>query len=361
MSAEVHADQRTSSGDAAFASQSGPQSGLQSTLLFGPIAALYLPASRPDRFVKALTSGADTVILDLEDAVPAAAKDAARATVVRLLTSRARASGVQAERQRRTAVQVRINSLSSPWWQRDAAALAELAARLPSARPTAVRVPKVESPEHVRRVAEQLDGIPLYCLIESARGLEAAYEIAAAHPAVAGVALGEADLAGDLGVAEEGLAWARSRLVVAARAAGLPSPAMSAYARLDDEAGLYASCVAGRRAGFLGRSVLHPKQIPAVLRAFTPEPAEVAAAEATLDALGRGRILEGGTAVLPDGSFVDRAMAEAAQRTLALHRRTTELAARVADRALPGNAGGAGQPANRPGGVDEADEAGESA
>jgi citrate lyase subunit beta/citryl-CoA lyase len=289
-----------------------------STPLFGPIAALYLPATRPDRFVKALTSGADAVILDLEDAVPAAAKDAARAEVLRLLTDR--------RRPRHVAVQVRINSLSSPWWQRDATALAELCARYPAARPAAVRVPKVESPEDVHRVADLLGGIPLTCLIESARGLEAAYEVASAHPAVAGIALGEADLAGDLGVAEPGLAWARSRLVVAARAAGLSSPAMSVYTRLDDAEGLYASCVDGRRAGFLGRSALHPKQIPVIVRAFTPEPGEVAAAGATLDALGRADLLAGGTAVLPDGSFVDRAMADSAHRTLALHRLTRTMA-----------------------------------
>lgn len=291
---------------------------------FGPIAALYLPATRPDRFIKALTSGADAVILDLEDAVPATAKDTARAEAVRLLAGDARATAPD------TAVHVRINSLSSPWWERDAAALASLAARRPGARPAAVRVPKVESAEDVRRVAALLGGeVPLYCLIESARGLEAAYEIARAHPSVAGVALGEADLAGDLGVADAGLAWARSRIVVAARAAALPSPALSAYARLDDEAGLYESCVAGRRLGFLGRSVLHPKQIPAVIRAFTPDAGEIAAAEATLDALGHADIMEGGTAVLADGSFVDRAMAETAARTLALRRRTAQMAGRA--------------------------------
>jgi citrate lyase subunit beta/citryl-CoA lyase len=102
---------------------------------------------------------------------------------------------------------------------------------------------------------------------------------------------------------------------------------MSVYTRLDDEDGLYTSCVAGRRAGFLGRSVLHPKQIAAVLRAFTPAADEIEAAEATLDALGGADILEGGTAVLADGSFVDRAMAESAHRTLAVYRLTRELAA----------------------------------
>lgn len=299
---------------------------MSDTALFGPIAALYLPATRPDRFAKALASGADAVILDLEDAVPAAAKDQARGEAVRLLAERRRPA-----REPGAAVHVRINSLSSPWWERDLAALAELTRRRPAARPDAVRLPKVETADQVRRVAELLDPrIGLYCLIESARGLEAAYEIAAAHPSVAGVALGEADLAGDLGAVGPGLDWARSRLVVAARAAGLPSPAMSAYPRLEDEAGLYASCLAGRRAGFLGRSVLHPRQIGTVLKAFTPSAEELDAAHATLDALGRADILEGGTAVLADGGFVDRAMAETAQRTVAVHRLTGELARRLA-------------------------------
>lgn len=331
MSAEVHArsGRPTHETHDADAARAGSASGAARPL-FGPIAALYLPATRPDRFIKALTSGADAVILDLEDAVPAGAKDSAREEAVRLLTTRARTSGAEGDRHRAVAVQVRINNLASPWWRRDVTALAGLAARIPAARPTAVRVPKVETAEQVRLIADLLGGdVPLYCLIESARGLEAAFEIASAHPAVAGVALGEADLAGELGVADSGLAWARSRLVVAARAAGLPSPAMSVYPRLEDAEGLYASCVAGRGAGFLGRSVLHPKQLPAVLRAFTPAPAEVAAAEATLDALGRADILEGGTAVLADGSFVDRAMAEAAHRTLALHRVTTDMAGRL--------------------------------
>lgn len=300
-------------------------------MLFGPVVALYLPATRPDRFGKALTAGADAVILDLEDAVPATAKDSARAEAVRLLSGRSRSITETASRTiPDIAVHVRVNSLSSPWWQQDVAALAELVARRPEDRPDAVRIPKVDSPEHVRRVAELLGGqIPLYCLIESARGLEAAYEIACAHPAVAGVALGEADLAGDLGVDSEGLAWARSRLVVAARAAGLPPPALSVYPRLNDDAGLYESSVAGRRAGFLGRTVLHPKQIPTVIRAFMPSATEVAAAGATLDALGRADVMEGGTAVLADGTFLDRAMVEAASRTLALRGRTAELAERA--------------------------------
>ena len=298
------------------------------TPLLGPIAALYAPASRPDRFVKALTSGADAIVVDLEDAVPARGKDAARDAVISLLTSLAH-QGPQPQQAPQVAVHVRINGFGSPWWERDAAALAELADRDPAARPAAVRLPKVEDPGQVRSVAALLGGqIALHCLIESARGLEAALDIARAHPCVAGIGLGEADLAGDLGVAAEtGLDWARSRIVVAARAAGLPSPAMSVYTRLDDAEGLYASCVAGRRAGFLGRAVLHPRQIPVVFRAFTPDRAEVAAAEATLDALGRADLLAGGTAVLPDGSFADRAMAEAAHRVLALSRLAAERSA----------------------------------
>lgn len=280
----------------------------------GPLTALFVPATRPDRYAKALASAADAVILDLEDAVPADLKDPARATAAELLATRPDKP-----------VQVRVNGLTTPWWERDLAALAHCPGL------AAVRLPKVESVRQVRAALALIGPrIPVHCTIESALGVEAAFEIAGADPRVRSIGLGEADLAGDLGVTDpSGLAWARSRIVVAARAAGLPSPAMSVYADLGDDQGLYESCVAGRRAGFLGRAVIHPKQIPTVVRAFAPTPAEIRAAEATLDALAGARILDGGTAVLADGRFVDRAMREAAVRVLALRDLTGARAAAV--------------------------------
>jgi citrate lyase subunit beta/citryl-CoA lyase len=264
---------------------------------------LYVPGDRPDRFGKAVGSGADAVILDLEDAVVPARKAYARAAVAEFLASR-----------HPVPVQVRINALNSPDLDLDLAAVAGLPGL------AGLRLPKVDSPELVRRLGDELPpGCLLHCTIESALGVERAYDIATAHPAVASIGLGEADLSADLNVTgEAGLAWARGRIVVAARAAGLPPPAMSVYPNVTDLDGLAASCGAGRAQGFLGRAAIHPRQLPIIVAAFRPAAEEVDAARTVLaavaDALQRNR----GTAVLPDGRFADRAMVAAAQRTVTL-------------------------------------------
>src|SRR5690606_31805273 len=106
---------------------------------------------------------------------------------------------------------------------------------------------------------------PLLPLLESAAGIEQAHQIATAHPAVRGIALGEADLSADLGITDEtALNWPRSRAVVAARAAGLPPPAQSVYPDIRDIDGLARSCAAGRALGFLGRTAIHPRQLPVI-------------------------------------------------------------------------------------------------
>lgn len=261
---------------------------------------LYVPGDRPDRFGKAVDSGADAVILDLEDALVPARKAYARAAVAEFLASR-----------HPVPVQVRINALGSPDLELDLAALAGLPGL------GGLRLPKVDSPDRVRRLGEELP--PLHCTIESALGLERAYDIATAHPAVASIGLGEADLSADLNVTgEAGLAWARGRIVVAARAAGLPPPAMSVYPNVTDLDGLAGSCKAGRAQGFLGRAAIHPRQLPIIVAAFRPPAEEVDAARTVLAAVADAMRRDRGTAVLPDGRFADRAMVAAAQRTVTL-------------------------------------------
>lgn len=281
----------------------------------GAIAPLYVPGDRPERFDKAMASEADAVIVDLEDAVAPEHKPAARAAA-RAWLAHARPKPVY----------VRVNDPHSPWFAEDMAALAGAAGL------TGIRLPKIESAADVAAVVaalpadllgdrdgDQRAGVELQCLIESARGVEAAFEIASAHPLVAGIALGEADLAGELGVSDAtGLAWVRGRVIVAARAAGLPAPHMSVYTSVNDLDGLAASCEAGRRLGFAGRTLIHPRQAPAVLRAFAPTAEQAAAARSVLDALAVARAAGSGVAVLADGRFVDRAMEHAAQRTVAL-------------------------------------------
>jgi citrate lyase subunit beta/citryl-CoA lyase len=190
-----------------------------------------------------------------------------------------------------------------------------------------LRLPKVESPEYVRRMAERAPGVALHCLLETAAAVEAAYAIATV-PGVASIGLGEADLRSELGVEDDtGLAWPRGRVVVAARAAGLPPPAMSVYANVTDLDGLRESCAVGRRLGFLGRAAIHPRQLPVIVAAFRPSEEEVARARELLAALKAAARTGSGTAVLPDGRFADRAMAAAAERTVALAERYSAVGA----------------------------------
>ena len=280
-----------------------------------PLTWLYVPADRVDRIGTAMASTADVVILDLEDAVAPSHKEAARTAVLDALLD---------ARYRNRAIEVRINDPRSSWGRDDLDALCD--ARGEQAAQFGIRVPKVATAEMVRAVVERFGEVApptMTCLIESSLGIEQAFLIATAHAAVGAIALGEADLAADLGVADEGgLAWSRARIVVAARAAGLPSPAMSAWLRLSDLDGLAASCESGRALGFLGRSAIHPSQLPVIAAAFMPTPDEIEAAQRLLEALAAATALDLGGAVLPDGRFVDQAHVRSAQRTLMLAART---------------------------------------
>jgi citrate lyase subunit beta/citryl-CoA lyase len=269
-----------------------------------PLTWLYVPGDRPERFAKALASEADVVIIDLEDAVAPAHKDAARENARALLSETTSKPVV-----------VRINDVRSAWGAADLERLRDAASL------AGVRIPKVESAEDVRAVRAALGSrtLPIHCLIESARGVEAAFEIASADSSVASIGLGEADLSSDLGVIdEEGLLWARSRIVVAARAADLPAPAMSVYTKIDDLPGLAASCRRGRALGFIGRAAIHPRQLSVIAECFMPTDMEANAARALLDAVGSASAVGHGVAVLPNGQFVDRAMVEGAERVIAL-------------------------------------------
>ncbi|SCE66519.1 citrate lyase subunit beta / citryl-CoA lyase [Micromonospora coriariae] len=261
-----------------------------------PRSWLYVPGHRADRVAKALAAGADAVVVDLEDAVPPDQKTTARETALRLASQ-----GLQ-ERP----LWVRVNDPTGPWGEDDIDALAGLEL-------TGLRVPRCEDPAVIREVATRA-GLPLQLLLESAAGLARAAELATAHPLVAGLGLGEADLSADLRVTgDDGLAWARGWVVVAARAAGLPSPVQSVYTDVADLDGLRASTERARANGFVGRSVVHPRQIPVVHEVFTPTAAEVASARAVVSAAARAQEA-GEVAVLDaDGRFVDPAVVRRAR------------------------------------------------
>jgi len=263
------------------------------------LTLLYVPADRPERVAKALASAADVVVVDLEDAVAAGHKDAARASLAEVLVGVTRP------------VQVRVNAVGSPWFTADVQAVRALGSSI------GIRVPKVTDPDGVRALSAVRR--PLHLLLESALGLERAYELATASPAVSSIGLGQADLRSELGIAvESGLTWARSRLVVAARAAGLPAPAMSVYPNVRDLEGLAESCALGRSLGMLGRAAIHPAQLPVIEKAFLPSPEQLARAREVVERVGEATADGAGTVVLDDGTFLDVAMVDAARRTLTL-------------------------------------------
>ncbi|MBX9386901.1 HpcH/HpaI aldolase/citrate lyase family protein [Streptomonospora nanhaiensis] len=274
------------------------------------VAWLYVPGDRPDRFAKALASGADAVILDLEDAVLAPAKDTARHNVVEFLAGLDPAGAPGRPR-----VHVRINPPRGEHGARDLDALAALGA----AAPDAVRVPKVETPDDADLVAARLGAATeVHCLLESALGVENAAAVAA-HPAVRALALGEADLAAQLRLrGDAAYTWLRARVVLACAAAGLPAPAMAAYVDVADTEGLHASCLAGRDLGMFGRTAIHPRQVEVIRRAFTPDAREVARAREIAAAAEQGAADGAGAIALPDGRFIDAPIVESALRTIAL-------------------------------------------
>jgi citrate lyase subunit beta / citryl-CoA lyase len=272
---------------------------------------LYVPGSDSRRIEKALASDADAVILDLEDAIAPSRKEEARETVAGLLRSG-----------HEKPIFVRVNAPGSALAGEDVEAVA-------GPNLAGLRLPKTESAEAVRRVGERLENLGceagIQCLIESALGLELVFEIARAHERVVGMSLGEADLAADLGVRDEaGLLYARSRLVVATRATGLPGPVQSVYTNVRDEEGLRRSTEEGKNQGFVGRSAIHPDQLSTINKVFTPTEREVAEAEGLLARLEESAGSGTGAFILEDGRFVDEAVVGSARLTLSLARRDRE-------------------------------------
>jgi citrate lyase subunit beta/citryl-CoA lyase len=261
------------------------------------LTGLYVPGDRPDRFDKAVATGADLVILDLEDAVAPDRKAAAREAVREWLGRRGDASAVGGP-----VIQVRINA-GQPL---DLAVLAGIAGAFE------VRVPKVESGLDVDAVIAALPGRAITAIVETARGIENSTAIAA-HPAVTRIGIGEADLASDLGTnASPVIDYARVRLLFAARAAGLPAPMLSVFPDIRNLDALRADTERGRQFGWVGRVAIHPSQVPVIADVFRPRDDELSWARQVLTATAGG-----GVTTLANGEMVDAAMVKRAENILA--------------------------------------------
>lgn len=266
---------------------------------------LFVVGHRRDHIDKAYSTSVDLVILELEDAVAPSMKDAARETVADFLRAPPPKPTV-----------VRVNGLHSglAWKDLEAVAPASL---------FAVRLPKTESVEQVREVGRFLDDkgstAGMQLLLESAIGVERAFDLACAHPRVVGISLGEHDLKADLGATtDEGMLYSRSRAILAARAAGLAPPHQGTWPKLDDLDGLRQSTLMGKGLGFFGRSALHPRQVDVINDVYTPTQQEVEAAQELVSAMEDGLASGSGAVTLPDGRFIDPAVVHAARRALVL-------------------------------------------
>jgi citrate lyase subunit beta / citryl-CoA lyase len=277
----------------------GPGTGSAAALVAGAVTALFVPGNRPERFAKAAASGADVVIIDLEDAVAAGDKAAARREAVAALSGGG--SGVRAL--------VRPNAPGTAEYDGDVRALLDLASR-PGHGLLGVMVPKAEDPEQLAALAASLPrDVPLVALVESALGLVNAVDLARV-PGVARLAFGAIDFALDIDAdgGDRFLDHARSQLVVASRAAGIAAPLDSPATAIRDTEPVAESARLGRGFGFGGKLCIHPAQLPAVRAAYTPSAEQLEWARSVLAA-------EGGAAQV-DGQMVDRPVTDRARRIM---------------------------------------------
>jgi citrate lyase subunit beta/citryl-CoA lyase len=253
---------------------------------------LFVPGHRPDRFDKALASGTDLVVLDLEDAVAPDHKDRARQWIREWLDNGNRAV-------------VRINGRGTQWYDDDVEAIRD--------RAVALMVPKAESRDALNELADALERPALIPLIETAAGVSNA----AGTCRAAGVirpAFGSVDLAAQLGVhadSQDALRYARSALVIAAAAAGCAAPIEGVTTAFGDHQALRSDIEQARTLGFTGKLCIHPSQVPIVNNCFAPSDDEIAWARAILAAATDGSV------AVHDGHMIDRPVLLRAQAILA--------------------------------------------
>lgn len=274
---------------------------------------LFLPGNNPNMLINSGSLGADAVIFDLEDAVSPDQKDAAR-ILVRNTLKYMDLKGCERI--------VRINSIDTPYWQKDIDTVAPFA-------PELILLPKTGTAEDVRTAcayiteAEQRLGlaqntIGLMPLIETALGVENAFAIASADPRVQALFLGAEDLTADLQCkrTKEGqeIAYARSRLVTAARAAGV-DVYDTPFTDVNDDEGIEVDTAYAKALGFTGKSSISPRHVEVINRVFSPTLAEIEYAHEVMEVIAQAKA-QGKGAIALHGKMVDAPIVARAQRTL---------------------------------------------
>ena len=275
---------------------------------------LYLPGNNPNMLTRGHLFGSDGVILDLEDAVAMVEKDSARVLVSRFLE--------QGEFGK-CEVTVRINGIDTEYWRKDLDAVVRYR------RLDGIRAPKVDGPETVKVLDEELSRLEdkygiehghlkLHCLLETAKGIWNAYEIAKSSPRIEAIIPGGEDLRADLKTSrsndETELEWARRMIVFAARAAGV-EPLDTVFSRVTDDEGLRKEVEFIKQLGFSGKSIIHPNQIAIIHEVFNPTEKEIANAQKIL-AAAREAAANGQGAVSVDGKMVDMPVVKRAEYVL---------------------------------------------
>lgn len=266
-----------------------------------PRSYLFVPADRPERIAKAIASGSDAVIVDLEDAVAPAAKESARNALAQAWpdsVQRAGAAGVT--------LLTRINAPDTDWHDAD----------LQWCRASdvqAVVLPKADAAS-VRSLVAALPAVQCHALIETASGFVQLADVAHA-PGVARLLFGSIDLMTELGIGDDDLPLHhfRSQMVLHSRAAGLPAPVDGVCTAIGDAAALATETQRARAFGFGAKLLIHPSQVAAVHAGLAPGEAELAWARRVVDAAESAA----GGAVAVDGKMVDRPVLERARRVLA--------------------------------------------
>ncbi|MFJ8649786.1 HpcH/HpaI aldolase/citrate lyase family protein [Streptomyces sp. NPDC093546] len=279
-----------------------------------PRSWLYVPGDRPSLLEKALARGADAVIVDLEDAVPATAKEAARDQVARWVAAQ-RPGGP-------CALWVRINPGAAGHADARAVAAPALAGVVMAkcAGPEDVRALDAVLAERERAAGIAVGRIEVSPLLEDAGAVLAAPAIAAASPRVRQLQIGEADLCADLGMEpgpdERELLALRTHVLLASAAAGIRPPVGPVFTDYRDADALRRSTQALRRLGYRSRACIHPSQLPVVHEAFTPTPTEMDRARRLVDRY-EAAVRAGQGVLTDDGRMVDEAVVRAARRVLA--------------------------------------------
>ncbi len=275
---------------------------------------LFLPGNNPNMLINGNCLGADSVIFDLEDAVSPDEKDAAR-ILVRNTMRHMDFSGCE--------MIVRINSVDTPYWQKD------LDTVLPE-RVSLILLPKVSRPEDVmtvdaymqtveKRCGKKEGSIGLMPLIETALGVENAYHIASCSARVHALFLGAEDLTADLQCkrTKEGreIEYARTRLVVAARAAGV-EVYDTPFTDVNDDAGVLADAVLAKDLGFSGKAAISPRHVEVINEVFSPTIEEINYAYEVIDAICLAKS-QGKGAISLRGKMIDAPIVARAERTIA--------------------------------------------